>query len=688
MPGDSRFCAACGARLTKAWIALAALGVALFMVLLPGTLYVWAGLPTTSNLSSARLPLSTRIYDRTGKVLLAEIHQGSERRHLVPLAQIAPAMQRATIAVEDHDFYRHGGIDLPSIARAAFDDLVHGRIAQGGSTITQQLAKNVYLSDDRSILRKLDEAILAVEIEHRYSKSQILEAYLNRVYYGNQAYGVEAAAETYFGSHAADLSTAQASFLAGLPAAPSDLDPYLNLSGAKSRQRAVLAAMVRSGQLTQAEAAAAFAQPLRLQPVSAGSDVRAPHFVHWIASQLEKTYGDRLVQQGGLTVITSLDWRLQSIAQSQVRSQVAALHDHHVTDGALVAVDPRTGGVLAMVGSAGIDVPGADYNMALVPRQPGSAFKIFTYSAGIESGKVTMGSWILDEPIRMQLSDGSFYQPHNYDGSYHGWQPIPFALGNSLNIPAVKVEVAAGIPQVVDAARRMGVTSLNASPDSYQPSLTLGGYEVPLLDMAAGAGTLAAQGTYHRPQGIVKVVSHEGETLFSDDPRSRSRPGLSPQVSFIMSSMLADDRNRQLEFGRNSALVIPGHHVAAKTGTTSDFRDNLTVGYTPDLAVAVWVGNADHSPMQGVTGITGAAPIFHGFMVDALQGAADTWFSPPPGLQVIEVDGFTAYLLPGTVANQPPPPSMAIGSGGEGGHHGHHGGGGGGGGGDGDSDGG
>ena len=401
--------------------------------------------------------------------------------------------------------------------------------------------------------------------------------------------------------------------------------------------------------------------------------------MRWVAGQLERTYGDGLVQQGGLTVVTSLDWRLQAIAEQQVRSQVEALRAHHVSDGSLVAIDPRTGGVLAMVGSAGLDVPGGQYDMALVPRQPGSAFKIFTYTAGIESGKITMGSWILDAPVRVPLSDGSFYQPHNYDGSYHGWQPIPFALGNSLNVPAVKVEVMTGIPQVVDAARRMGVTTLDGAPASYQPSLTLGGYEVPLLDMAAGAGTLAAQGTYRRPQAILRVTAHDGQTLFADDPRSRSRAAVSAQASFIMTSMLSEDRNRQMEFGRSGALVIPGHHAAAKTGTTSDFRDNLTVGYTPDLAVAVWVGNADHSPMQGVTGITGAAPIFHGFMVAALQGAPDSWFSPPPGLQVISVDGYTAYLLPGTAPNQPPPAPIAVGEGGGGGHgHGHGGGGGGG----------
>ncbi|MEA2636149.1 MAG: hypothetical protein QOH92_2916 [Chloroflexota bacterium] len=621
--------------------------LALLLVVLPGVLYVWAGLPSTANLSTARLPLSTRIYDRTGTILLAEIHQGSDRRHIVPLRQVAPAMQKATVAVEDRTFYQHGGLNLLRTGQAGLDDLLHLRFNQGGSTITQQLVKNIYLSGDRSILRKLDEAILAVEIEHQYSKAQILEAYLNRVYYGNRSYGVEAAAQSYFAKPASQLSLAEAAFLAGLPQAPTELDPYSNLNGAKARQRVVLDAMVRAHDITPAQARTASAQALTLQKPSTADDVKAPGFVHWVAAQLEKTYGDELLKNGGLTVITSLDWNLQSLAERQVRDKVMALQGQHVTDGALVALDPTTGAVLAMVGSAGADVPGGQYNMAIIPRQPGSSFKIFTYTAAIESQKFTMGSWVLDQPINVRLSDGSTYTPHNYDGRYHGWQPIPLALGNSFNIPAVKVELGTGIDRVVDAARRMGVTTLTQPPASYQPSLTLGGYEVPLIDMAAGAGTLAAQGTYRHPQGILSIVA-QGQTLYRYDPRTNQQAALSPQVSFIMADMLSNDRNRMLAFGPNSDLVIQGHHVAAKTGTTNDFRDNLTVGFTPNLAVAVWVGNADHTPMLHVSGIVGAAPIFHGFMTQALTGQPDSWFPVPQGLQAVNMNGYTAYLLPGT----------------------------------------
>jgi 1A family penicillin-binding protein len=622
--------------------------VALPVILLPAGLYVWAGLPSTSNLSTARLPLSTRIYDRTGAILLAEIRQGSERRNIVPLAQMASTIQKATVAVEDRTFYQHYGLNLLRTGQAGFQDLTHWRIEAGGSTITQQLARNVYLSGNRSLLRKVQEMILAVEIERKYSKAQILEAYLNRVYYGNQSYGVEAAAKTYFGKPASQLSVAESAFLAGLPQAPSELDPYANLSGAKARQRVVLDAMVRSSYLTRPEAAASFAEKLTLQKPSMRDDVKAGHFVHWVAAKLEKTYGTQMLKNGGLTVITSLDWRLQSIGEQQVRNQVLGLASQHVTDGALVALDPRTGEVLAMVGSAGLDVPGGEYNMALNPRQPGSSFKVFTYTSAIESGKYTMASWVLDEPISVRLPDGSYYKPRNYDGRYRGWVQVPAALGNSLNVPAVRVELGTGIDRVVETARKMGAASLSRPTSFYQPSLTLGGYEVPLIEMASGVNTLAAEGIYREPQALLKVLSHEQATLFSYEPSQNRRQAMSPQVSFIVSEMLSDDRNRAMAFGRGTDLVIPGHRVAAKTGTTNDFRDNLALGYTPGLAVGVWVGNADHTPMRNVTGISGAAPIFRGFMQAALAGQPDQWFAVPAGLKTINSRGYLAYLLPGT----------------------------------------
>ncbi|TMD39366.1 MAG: hypothetical protein E6I88_12640 [Chloroflexi bacterium] len=349
---DSRFCSQCGRKLTlrrqtrlpfKPWMMAPAAALAALLVLLPTGLYVWAGLPSTSNLSTARLPLSTRIYDRTGTVLLAEIHQGSERRHIVSLAQVSPTMRAATIAVEDRTFYQHGALNLLRTGQAGLEDLLHLRFDQGGSTITQQLVKNIYLTEDRSILRKLDEVILAIEVEHQYSKNQILEAYLNRIYYGNQSYGVEAASETYFGKPATQLTLPEASLLAGLPQAPTVLDPYTNMAGAKARQRVVLDAMVRAREINASQAKTAAAQKLALRPATSADDVKAPGFVHWVAAQLEKTYGNELLTNGGLTVVTSLDWKLQSIAERQVRDKVLALGAQHVTDGSLVALDPKTG---------------------------------------------------------------------------------------------------------------------------------------------------------------------------------------------------------------------------------------------------------------------------------------------------------------------------------------------------------
>src|SRR5256714_7585022 len=325
LKADSRFCSACGGSVgarrlrlrVRPWMVVPAGVLVVLLLLLPGLLYVWAGLPSTSNLSTARLPLSTRIYDRTGTVLLAEIHQGSERRHIVPLSQVAPSMQQATVAVEDRTFYQHGGLNLLRTGQAGLNDLIHLRFNQGGSTITQQLVKNIYLSGNRSVLRKLDEAILAVEIEHQYSKSQILEAYLNRIYYGNQAYGVEAAAETYFGKPARQLSLSEATLLAGLPQAPTALDPFSNLSGAVTRQKVVLDAMVRAREITAAQARSPSTQRVTLRKPSPPDDVKAPRFVHRLADLLQKTYGQELLKNGGLTVVTSLDCNLQSIAERQ-----------------------------------------------------------------------------------------------------------------------------------------------------------------------------------------------------------------------------------------------------------------------------------------------------------------------------------------------------------------------------------
>ncbi len=629
----------------------------LFLLLVPGIVYVSAGLPEAGDLNTLGLPRSTRVYDRSGTVLLAEIRKGSERRRFVPMKEISPLMVQATLAVEDRSFYEHHGLNFGRVFKAGWQDLTHRRIEEGGSTITQQLVKNLFLTQDHSVLRKMREAMLALQLEQKYTKDQILEAYLNRVYYGAQSYGVEAAALTYFGVHAKDLDLAQASLLAGLPSAPSQLDPYVNRAGAQNRQKVVLDAMVRGRYSSRARADEALQKSaaLKLQPLSTRDEVKAPHFVRWIAAQLENAYGGDLLREGGLVVTSSLDWRLQELGQQVVADKVHGLASLHVTNGSLVALQPRTGEVLAMVGSAGLDAPGGEFNMALTPRQPGSAFKIFTYTAAIESKNYSMASTILDEPLILPRGGDPYgmgpYRVRNYDGRYHGCVTLPQALGNSYNVPAVRVEMQVGIPAVVETARRMGAEALNQPTGSYQPSLTLGGYEVPLLEMAGGAATLGSQGTWHRPQGILKVQDPRGKTL--SVLNVEARPAVPAAVAFIVSDILSDNRNRVAAFGPHSDLVVAGHRVAAKTGTTNNNRDNLTVGFTPDLATAVWVGNADNSAMApDATGITGAAPIWNAFMTSALQGVADRWFSVPSGVVVRQGRGGTLYFLPGAEGTQ------------------------------------
>jgi membrane peptidoglycan carboxypeptidase len=634
-----------------------------FLFLVPSSLLlVSAGLPDPAQLNAAGLPQATRIYDRSGTILLAEIHKGGERRRVVPLREISPLLVQATVAVEDHSFYQHHGLNFGRILKAGWQDITRGHIEQGGSTITQQLVKNLLLSrsgaaEQRSFFLKLREAILAVQVEQRYSKDQILEAYLNRVYYGAQSYGAEAAALTYFGptKHARDLDLAQASLLAGLPKSPSQFDPYVNRPAALQRQKTVLDAMVRAGRVTRGQADEALRQSaaMKLEPLNTRDEVKAPHFVRWVAAQLENSYRSDLLQGGGLVVTTTLDWRLQEAGQRIVAEKVRELGGLNVSNGALVALQPQSGEVLAMVGSAGLDVPGGEYNMTLTPRQPGSAFKIFTYAAAIESRSFTAASLIQDSPLTLPRGGDPNgmgpYTVRNYDGRYHGWVTLPQALGNSFNIPAVKVEITpgVGVPRVVETARRMGVAALNQPTDSYSPSLTLGAYEVPLLQMANGAATLAAQGTWHRPQGVLRVADARGKTLSTLNTEARA--GVSPQVAFILSDILADNRNRTMAFGAQSDLVIPGYHVAAKTGTTNNNKDNLTIGYTPNVAAAVWVGNANSAPMSPqATGITGAAPIWHDFMLVALKGVPDQWYAAPSGLVTRQVRGALLYFLPGT----------------------------------------
>jgi len=611
-------------------------------------------LPAVDGLSAHGLDQDTLVFDRNG-ALLADIGAAGDHRIVVPLSYISPHLIHATLAIEDKNFYKNSGVDLASVIRAAFTNYSQRRITQGASTISQQLVKQVFIGPHPppTLQRKLREAVLAVELNRRYSKNEILEMYLNTIYLGSQSYGVEAAARSYFRTNAHDLTLAQAAVLAGLPQAPTENNPLLNPQRAKARQGEVLRAMVEQKYITQEEADKALAQKLDVSwPVN---KFEAPHFVDYVLQALEKDFHIKPSDRKGYRITTSLDLNLQKLAERIIRDQIREKGNYYnFHDGALVSLDPKTGQVLAMVGGDDYTRSGGQINMAVSPtRQPGSSFKIFTYTAAIESRQVNMTSPILDEPLKFPVfgdapgfqSGYAPYAPNNYRPVHHGLLPLKMAMGNSLNIPALKVELRIGVPKVLDAARRMGVTSLNGPDDSYPISLTLGGSEVPVIDMATGAATLATLGVRHRPAPILSIKDGLGRQVFNYDPKKNEFRAVEPEVAFIIASIMSDDRNRCMEFGCGGDLTLPGRHVATKTGTTQDFRDNWTVGFTPSLVTAVWVGNPDYRPLSNnSTGIVGAAPIWHRFMVEALVNKPDEWYEKPAGVRQIGEN----YYLPGT----------------------------------------
>ncbi|HET9849625.1 MAG TPA: transglycosylase domain-containing protein [Candidatus Dormibacteraeota bacterium] len=619
-------------------------------------------LPSVSGLSSSGIQQDTLIYDRHG-TLLADIGKEGDHRIVVPLNYISPWLTKATLATEDRTFYKNSGIDVGGIFRAALADYQHKAISQGGSTISQQLVKQVYIGANPAptIQRKLKEAILAVELNREYTKNQILEMYLNTIYYGSQTYGVEAAARSYFHTNAHDLSLAQAAMIAGLPQAPTRYNPLTAFASARARQAQVLAGMVGEKYITASQAQAAYTVPLQVFPPT--TSYTAPYFVDYVLKTLAKPpYNISADDRRGYRVYTSLDLNLQTMAEKVVREQVAQKGNYYnFHDAALVSMDPKTGEVLAMVGGVDYNRPGGQFNLAYdKPRPPGSSFKIFTYTAAIESRKVNMVSPILDDAMVFPNGGDPVglgkYAPQNYDHRFHGTLPLKMAMGNSLNIPALKVELRTGIPAVIDMAHRLGLTCLGEPcnvdhPDNwYGPSLTLGAYPVRLADMATSASTLATLGVRHREAPILNIKDGLGRDVFTYDPARNEFRAVEQGVAFIIASIMSDDRNRCMEFGCHGDLTLAGRHVAAKTGTTNDFKDNWTVGFTPSLATAVWVGNPDNKPLShNSTGIVGAAPIWHKFMTQALAGKPDEWYQVPAGIHPVGEN----YFLPGT-ENLPP----------------------------------
>ncbi|RME79837.1 MAG: penicillin-binding protein 1C, partial [Chloroflexi bacterium] len=603
------------------------------------SLYFWyaSQLPPAEELLTRRLQFATtRITDREGNLLWEIIDPTGGRRTVVPLSRISPHLVNATIATEDRFFFLNVGVDPIAIARAVYYNVSEHRIVSGASTITQQLARNVLLSPEerteQTLSRKIKEAVLAVEINRRYTKEQILEIYLNQIYYGNLAYGIEAAAQTYFGKSAADLTLPEAALLAGLPQSPAVYDPYTNPDGAKQRQATVLDLMVEAGYITPAQAQAAKQTELQFREQAAA--FAAPHFVAFVRQELEKIVPPEYIYQAGLRVQTTLDPRLQAIAEEEVRKHVDALAARHVTNGALVALDVSTGEVLALVGSKDFRDEAIDgqVNMATSPRQPGSTIKPLTYLAAFERLNYTPSTLIMDTPVEYPDGAGGVYKPENYDRKYHGPVSLRVALANSYNIPAVKTLERVGIDALKEMAARLGITTLTRS--DYGLSLALGSGEVPLIEMTGAYQAMANSGVLVPPTAILKITDSFGREI--TPPRPQPRQVLRPEHAYLITHILADNEARAISFGPNSPLRL-SRPAAAKTGTTNEFRDNWTIGYTPDIVAGVWVGNADNSPMQDVSGLTGAAPIWHNFMERAHEGRPVRDFVRPPGIIELEV---------------------------------------------------
>lgn len=613
-------------------------------LLTAGWVWLFWGLPDPALLREQFFLPSVRLTDRHGRLLYDVVDAQSGRNLALPLAEIPLALRQATIATEDRNFYTNPGVDVEGIARALWINLQGGEVLAGGSTITQQVARNLLFTADergeRTVRRKLRESWLAWRIARTYSKDDILEIYLNQSYYGGLAYGVEAAAQTYFGQSVAQLTLAECALLAGLPQSPGVYNPLLNPTAAQERQVVVLGLLRQEGYITADDEALALRQTLRY--AAEPYPIRAPHFVMMVQAELDSLYTrDQLYESGGLLVRTTLDLDWQTTAEGVVTQQLARLNNpinqpygHQADNAALVALSPQTGDVLALVGSPDFfddQIAGA-INMAIQPRQPGSALKPFIYALALDPRQpqpLTAASMLVDVYTTFTTRKGESYIPVNFSRTEHGPVTVREALGSSLNIPAVQTLARVGVDTALDILPSFGL-SLPRPPAEYDLALALGGGEVRLLDLTSAYGILADGGAHTPPRLILEVTTLQGEPLYTA-PAVAPQQVLDARVAWLLSDILSDNQARLISFGSNSVLNL-GRTAAVKTGTTNDFRDNWTVGYTPNVVVGVWVGNADQSPMVDATGLTGAGPIWHNFMRQVLKNVPDAPFPRPAGL--------------------------------------------------------
>jgi len=602
------------------------------VIILYFSFLVFKDLPSPTKLLNRQQSLSTKIYDRNG-ALLYKIYRGKNRTPIL-LKNLPDFVIQATIAIEDKDFYHHNGLSLRGIIRAIYQNLIFGK-KTGGSTITQQLVKNALLSSEKTWRRKIKEAVLALLVEKKYSKDQILEMYFNEVGYGGSTYGIEEASQTYFGKSASELNLAEASLLARLPASPTQFSPFGHIPKlAKEQQLTVLNRMQEDGYLTEIQKEEAYQQKLNFAPQE--TEIFAPHFVMYVKELLVQKYGEKMVEEGGLEVQTSLDLNIQESAQKIVNEEIKKLGNLHITNGAALVTNPKTGEILAMVGSKDYFAKDIDGNVNVTTslRQPGSSIKPVNYSIALENG-FTPATLIDDSPIVYKVPGQPPYSPINYDRRFHGEVPLRITLGSSYNVPAVKVLAAFGVKKMIVRGTEMGITSWT-DPSRYGLSLTLGGGEVKMTDMAVTYGVLANLGIRVNLNPILEVKNSTGKIL-EKNPQGKETPVLNPGTAFLLTNILADNNARTPAFGPNSQLFIPDRPVAVKTGTTQNMRDNWTIGYTPSRLTAVWVGNNDNTPMSYVaSGVTGASPIWRKIMDSLLNKKPKEEFPRPE--EIIEVE--------------------------------------------------
>ncbi len=625
-------------------------------------LFIFYQLPSPNSLKDYKAtPLSTHILDRNGK-LIYEIYR-DQKRTPIKLNSLPPYIVQATIAIEDKDFYKHGGVSIVGGILRAIKDMAFKKNLQGGSTITQQLVKSALLSPERTIRRKIREIILAIWTENVFTKDQILELYLNQVPYGGAVYGIEEASQRYFEKSSSKLTLAEAAFLAGLPQAPTLYSPYNNPELAKQRRNIVLKAMHEQRNIDKKTYDTVINEPLSVKPLR--QEIKAPHFIFYVKSLLESSYNINEIEKGGFKVITTLDLDLQEKAESILREELEEVRNLNVSNGAVLVTRPPTGEVLVMVGSVDyFATRSGTFNVTTALRQPGSSIKPINYAVGIERKLVTPATIFLDVPTCFTpAGQPGQYCPVNYDEQFHGPVQLRFALGNSYNIPAVKMLALNGVENFVASASAFTITTFK-DPKNYGLSLTLGGGEVRMTEMAQAFSSFANRGIPRKLNPILKIEDKFGKKIYESkdmnlakdikkplkSPNFFAIPGkkaISQETAYLISHILLDNNSRSAAFGTSSYLIIPNHAVSVKTGTTDDKKDNWTIGYTPNFLTSVWVGNNDGSPMHPylTSGVTGAAPIWNRVMSYVLKNQPDLWPIKPEnvvGVQVCNDTGLPA----------------------------------------------